>query len=263
MKLLNPYSSPSNYPLLVYCPGLDGTGRLLHRQAKLLSQFFNIRCLSYPFETEESWQSLTNKAINLVEQEINQLSKRGIAPPPIYLLGESFGGCLALKMVSQKPYLFSKVILVNPASAFRFRPWLNIGGIVTRLLPENIHQVSCLGLLPFLAALGRLDNCDRQALLKAMRSLPQSAVSWRISLLNEFNLKKETLSKLSVSFLILASQCDRLLPSLEEARRLSHILPNRRIKILPESGHACLLETDFNLIEILKEANFLDPIHVS
>jgi pimeloyl-ACP methyl ester carboxylesterase len=242
---------------------MDGTGRLLHRQATSLSQFFNIRCLSYPLETEETWDSLTDKAINLVEKEVNQLSKTATSPPSIYLLGESFGGCLTLKMVMKKPSLFDKVILVNSASAFRLRPWLSVGGVITRWLPDSVHQGSCLGLLPFLASLGRLDIRDRQALLQAMRSLPPSAVSWRISLLNKFDLNTKALAKVSSPFLILASRCDRLLPSLEEARKLGQFLPNRKIKVLPESGHACLLETEFILIDILKETNFLDPINVS
>ncbi|MGK7931223.1 MAG: alpha/beta fold hydrolase [Microcystaceae cyanobacterium] len=262
MKLLKLYPSSPHLPLLIYCPGMDGTGRLLHKQATTLRPFFNICCLSYPFETEETWNSLAKKAINLVEKEVKRLSKIARVPSAIYLLGESFGGCLTLKMVTQKPSLFDKVILVNSASAFRLRPWLSIGGLITRWLPDNIHQGSCLGLLPFLAALGRLENCDRQALLQAMRSLPPLAVSWRISLLNEFDINKITLSKLSLPFLILASGCDRLLPSLEEARNLGQLLPNKIIKILPNSGHACLLETELNLIDILQESNFLDPLFV-
>jgi pimeloyl-ACP methyl ester carboxylesterase len=268
MKLLNLYPSNPHLPLLVYCPGMDGTGRLLDRQAKYLQHYFNIRCLSYPYETGETWESLSIKAINLIQKELYSLSQpistslprfnaSPVNQPSVYLLGESFGGCLALKTLNKAPWLFKKVILVNSASAFRLRNWLNLGGMITRWLPDFLHQGSCLGLLPFLASLGRLNVNDRRALLQAMRSLPAAAVSDRISLLNEFNLNPHSLKYLPQSFLILASKSDRLLPSLEEGQQLKTLLPNAELVVLPESGHACLLEKELNLTKILKEKHFL------
>ncbi len=250
--LLKPYPNQPNLPLLVYCPGMDGTGYLLHRQAKSLSYFFNIRCLSYLYEDNETWETLTQKSLNILQKEIKSLS-----PPSVYLLGESFGGCLALNMVLQAPKCFNKVILVNSASAFRLRPWLNVGGLITQYLPDPLHQSSCLALLPFLASLERLESKDRRSLLNAMRSLSPNAVSRRIALLNEFKLNPTILKTLKIPFLILAGSGDHLLPSLEEADYLTQLLPNSTSIVLPESGHACLLEKDLYLVKILKENHFL------
>ncbi|MFM6099124.1 MAG: alpha/beta hydrolase, partial [Dolichospermum sp.] len=50
---------------------------------------------------------------------------------------------------------------------------------------------------------------------------------------------------------------DRLLPSVTEITRLANILPNSKTFILPNSGHACLLEEDVNLYQILKDNDFL------
>lgn len=252
MKLLKPYLNQPNLPLLVYCPGMDGTGYLLYRQAQSLKRFFNICCLSYPAEQNETWETLTQKSLNILQKEINTLS-----PPSVYLLGESFGGCLALNMVLKAPKCFNKVILVNSASAFRLRSWLNVGGLVTQYLPNSLHQSSCLALLPFLASLGRLESRDSRSLLNAMRSLPPHAVSHRIALLNEFKLNPTILKTLKIPFLILAGSGDRLLPSLEEADYLRQLLPNAMSIVLPKSGHACLLEKDLYLIKILKENHFL------
>ncbi|MFM6138758.1 MAG: alpha/beta hydrolase, partial [Sphaerospermopsis kisseleviana] len=53
------------------------------------------------------------------------------------------------------------------------------------------------------------------------------------------------------------------LPSVSEVERLDQILPNPKKLILPDSGHACLLEEDVNLYEILKNNEFLETVKYS
>ncbi len=55
----------------------------------------------------------------------------------------------------------------------------------------------------------------------------------------------------------MASETDRLLPSVTEADRLVCYLPNARKILLPDSGHACLLESEIRLEEILGSRGFL------
>jgi pimeloyl-ACP methyl ester carboxylesterase len=55
----------------------------------------------------------------------------------------------------------------------------------------------------------------------------------------------------------LASESDRLLPSLLEARRLRSLLGSAHIHPLPKSGHACLLEKELDLSQILQDKNLL------
>jgi pimeloyl-ACP methyl ester carboxylesterase len=92
---------------------------------------------------------------------------------------------------------------------------------------------------------------DRRALLKAMRSVPQEIVSWRLSLLQGFQANSYELSRLNFSVLVVASASDRLLPSVAEGQRLVHRLPKAKLVILPHSGHTCLLESDIHLDDIL------------
>jgi pimeloyl-ACP methyl ester carboxylesterase len=173
------------------------------------------------------------------------------------LCGESFGGCLSLKVVERYPSLIDRLILVNPASSFNQRPLLSWGIGITQWVPDFIHRSSALALLPFMASLNRIDTGDRLALLKAMRSVPQSTVSWRLSLLKDFSLESSSLEQFTQPVLVLASRSDRLLPSLEEGKNLVEKLPNAQMQILIESGHVCLLESDINLKLILEEYNFL------
>ena len=57
--------------------------------------------------------------------------------------------------------------------------------------------------------------------------------------------------KIKNPVLVLASGSDRLLPSVEEANKLINYLPNAKMVILPNSGHACLLESEISLNSIL------------
>ncbi|MBF2065826.1 MAG: alpha/beta hydrolase [Calothrix sp. C42_A2020_038] len=250
---LTPKKLQPEYPLLVYLPGMDGTGQLLRTQTVGLEAGFDVRCLAIPRNDLTSWEDLTNNVLDLIHAELERNSQR-----LVYLCGESFGGCLAQKVAIQAPYLFKRIILINPASSFKLRSWYVWVSPLMNYVPEWMFDVGAIGLLPFLASLSRLSESDRTELLETVRSVPSETIRWRVSLLREFDIDTAKLSELTQPVLIVASSDDRLLPSLEEARRLINILPNSKIEILPNSGHACLLEADINLYEILKSNDFLD-----
>jgi pimeloyl-ACP methyl ester carboxylesterase len=250
---LTPKRLQPELPLFVYLPGMDGTGQLLRTQTAGLESGFDVRCLAIPRDDLTSWDVLANNVLDLIHAELERSSHRSV-----YLCGESFGGCLAQKVAIMAPHLFKRILLINSASAFNLRPFFNWASQLTYLVPSCLYEFGALGLLPFLAALSRISRSDRQELLKSMRSVPPQTVLWRISLLREFYLNEVKLRNLRQPVLVIASANDRLLPSIEEARRLVNILPNSKIVVLPHSGHACLLETDVNLYTIMKEHNFLE-----
>lgn len=252
LRFLNPKPIQPNHPLFIFLPGMDGTGELLYTQADGLANSFDIRCLTIPSHDFSDWDTLASQVINLIEAELGRSSER-----PVYICGESFGGCLALKVAQEAPDLLDRLILINPASSFNQRPLLSWGISLTQWIPEFLHQTSTIGLLPFLGTLGKIESGGRRALLEAMKLVPQPTVSWRLSLLKEFTIKKHHLRRLKQPVLLIAGAGDRLLPSVEEAKRLANNLPNAQIVILPGSGHACLLETDVQLHEILQDYNFL------
>ncbi|MEH2422613.1 MAG: alpha/beta hydrolase [Nostoc sp.] len=250
---LTPERVQPEYPLLVYLPGMDGTGQLLRSQTAGLETGFDVRCLALPRKDLNTWDVLTKSVLDLIDAELKKSSQR-----PVYLCGESFGGCLAMKVAIQAPQLFKRIILINPASSFHLRPWLNWASQLTYLVPSELYDVGALGLLPFLASLPRISGSDRHELLKTMRSIPSETVHWRLSLLREFDVDDEQLSRLTQPVLLIAGASDRLLPSVTEVKRIANILPNTKIVVLPHCGHACLLEQDINLYDILKANNFLE-----
>ena len=214
--LLVPKTIHLEYPLFVYLPGMDGSGKLLGTQTDGLEAALDVRCLAIPRNDITSWDELASSV------------------------------------------LFERIILLNPASSFRSHPLFFWGSQFTDLDPIFLYDTGALGLLPFLASLPRINRGARQELLKAMRSVPPETLRWRISLLREFYIDEYKLSQLTQPILLIAGANDRLLPSTTEALRLANIFPNSRIVVLPESGHACLLEKDINLYEIMLQNDFLE-----
>lgn len=250
---LTPKALRKNYPLFVFLPGMDGTGQLLRAQTEGLEAGFDVRCLAIPPDDLTSWEDLAQTVVDLINSEV-----AGDAERSIYLCGESFGGCLAMKVAVLAPQLFKRIILINPASSFNRRPWIAWGANLSRYLPEVVYQFSSVTFLPLLASFSQISATDRQALIEAVRSVPQKTSIWRMSLLRDFEVPKEKLRQLTQLTLLVASADDKLLPSLPEAYRLKRIFPNAQVVVLPESGHTCLLEENINLYEIMKAHAFID-----
>ncbi|MBD2089670.1 alpha/beta hydrolase [Microcoleus sp. FACHB-1515] len=254
LRFLQPQTSRPDAPLFVFLPGMDGTGQLLRTQTEGLESRFEVRCLSIPPDDLTSWEDLTEQTIALIKAEMRHENER-----TVYLCGESFGACLAIKVALHSPHLFRRVILVNPASSFHRYPWVQWSTQMTRLLPEPLYRAGCVAFMPFLASLGQVESADRRALLKAMLSVTQESSVWRLSLLSQFHITPAQLQRITQPVLIIASQDDRVLPSRVEAELLTRELPNARMHLLPNSGHACLLESGVNLYQILERCSFLEP----
>jgi pimeloyl-ACP methyl ester carboxylesterase len=250
-RLLRPAGTQPQLPLFIFLPGMDGSGLLQKQQSAYLADSCDVRCLQIPANDMSSWEGMAAAVSDLVAQE------RQGNPRPVYLCGESFGGCLALKTIVRSPQLFDRLILINPASSFRQHEWMRWTSQVTRWIPELLYPASCVGLLPFLAALDKLSTQSRQELLGAMNAVTQKTSIWRISLLQTFGLSERDYQQITHPTLLIASRGDRLLPSLREADRLRQHIPQAKTHILPRSGHACLLENDINLREILQAYHML------
>ncbi len=252
LVLRSPRPRQPNAPLFIYLPGGDGTGQLFYRQLEGLEKTFDIRCLEIPPDDLNGWDLLVEQVVQLVEAEVKEYPRSAV-----YLCGESFGGCLALKVILHAPHLFDRLVLVNPASAFRQQSWLYWLSFLARPVPEAIYCMFWLWFLPILASLGRIESNDRRALLTAVQGMTQETSVWRVGLLREFNISDEQLRQIKQPTIVIASGRDSILPSVSEAEHLCALIPQARAYVLPDSGHACLLEADVNLYDILKSLDFL------
>lgn len=247
MQLLSPRARNAQLPLLVFLPGMDGSGQLLHRQLDGLESRFDIRCLSLPPDDLSSWASLVEQVVDLIEAERESNFRS------IYLCGESFGGCLAMKVVTARPSLFQHLILINPASSFNRIPLFQWGSPLSNLLPEPLYKLSSGILVQFLVEFNRVMPADRQTLVDSMLQVSPQTAAWRLHLLRQFDLNAVGLASLTIPALLIAGACDRLLPSQQEIARLSQQIAHAQTYILPHSGHACLLEKAVSLGDIFEQ----------
>ncbi len=252
---LNPKKINPDNPLFVFLPGMDESIKLALLQVASVETAFDVYSLVIQPEVEDGWDILCQRVIALTQAELERVPRQSA-----YLCGESFGGCLALKVIVKAPKLFERIILVNPASSFNRRPWIRWGSILTRWLPERLYQMTSVLFLPFLASVRRMTPTARQTLLESVRSVPLKTSLQRLSLMRDFDIDEKQLYQCTKPVLLIASKGDRLLPSLAETKRLAKIFSNSRVVTLPHSGHACLLETDVNLSKIMQSENFLDNL---
>lgn len=117
-------SGRADAPPLVLLPGLDGTGRLFERFRAAAPRAVPCRPLAYPqisaYDELEDWA-------------------RDRLPAACLLLGESFGGPLALRLAASLPGQVLGVVLVAtfvvpPGPGMRLVPW----GMVTRVEPSDL-----------------------------------------------------------------------------------------------------------------------------
>jgi pimeloyl-ACP methyl ester carboxylesterase len=236
-------------PVMVMLPGLDGTGELFVTQTPQLSRYFDIRCLKIPVSNRQDWPDLGRSVIQLI---------RGIqARRPVYLCGESFGGCLALQVAMTAPELLSHLVVINPASALRRQAWLRWTTQYTHYVPDWLFRSSGAIALSLLANFDRIEPSMQQLFAQTVRPIPQDCVTWRINMLHRFEASSERLKRVLAPTALLASGRDRIFPSAREAVLLKQSLPQAKVFSLPESGHVCLLEKDVDLTRCLKALSFL------
>ncbi|PKA57490.1 Acyltransferase-like protein [Apostasia shenzhenica] len=258
-------------PLLLFLPGIDGTGFGLILHHKSLGRVFEVRCLHVPVSNRSPFEEL----VGFVEHSVKFESR--LSPnKPIYLVGDSFGGCLALAVAARNPEIDLVLVLVNPASSFgksQLQPFLPL----MEALPSNFHFA-----LPYvlsfvmgdpvkMAMASVIDGLPPQqtldVLLKSLTSLlpmlsdlaeiiPKETLVWKLLLLKKASAYVNSrLHAIKAAVLVLSSGKDNLLPSGDEADRLWSSLENCRVRYFKDSGHTLLLEDGINLLTIIKGVN--------
>ncbi|HTP50165.1 MAG TPA: alpha/beta fold hydrolase [Anaeromyxobacteraceae bacterium] len=104
----------------ILLPGLDGTGRLFSRFVAAADGGLSLRVLSYPTDRYLGYR------------ELEELVAREIPPGRFALLGESFGGPLALRIAARAPAGLVGVVL---AASFHRRPAARIFRVASPLGP--------------------------------------------------------------------------------------------------------------------------------
>ncbi|WJX80201.1 mRNA-binding ribosome synthesis protein [Trifolium repens] len=262
-------SSPyKDSPTLMFLPGMDGTGLGLSLHHQALAKFFEVRCLHIPALDRTPFEGL----VKLVEEAVRL--EHALSPKkPIYLVGDSLGGCLALAVAARNPTIDLVLILVNPATSFgrsQLQPLLPI----LESFPDELH-VTVPFLLSFImgdpvkmASVNIGNGLPPTKIIEQLSSnltsllpylselaniIPRTTLLWKIKLLKSAAAYTNSrLHAVRAEVLVLASGKDNMLPSVNEAQRLASSLKNCKVRIFKDNGHTLLLEDSIGLLTIIK-----------
>ncbi|CAL0302253.1 unnamed protein product [Lupinus luteus] len=257
-----------NSPTLFFLPGIDGTGWGLTLHHIALGKAFEVRCLHIPSHDRTPFEGL----VKLVEEAIKL--EYALSPnKPIYLVAESFGGCLALAIAARNPTIDLVLILINPATSFgrsQLQPLLPI----LEVMPEELHasvpfllgfimgdplkmaSVNIGNSLPPTEKVEQLSS-NLIALLPYLNELadiiPRETLLWKLKLLKSAaSYANSRLHAVKAEVLVLASGEDSMLPSANEAQRLGGLLQNCKVRKFRNRGHTLLLEDGIGLLTIIR-----------
>ncbi|XP_017975081.1 PREDICTED: acyltransferase-like protein At3g26840, chloroplastic isoform X1 [Theobroma cacao] len=265
-------SSSPDCPLLLFLPGIDGTGLGLVMHHHKLGKMFNVWCLHIPVKDRTPFTEL----VKLVERTVRSENYRS-PNRPIYLVGESIGACLAIAVAARNPEMDLVLVLSNPATSFsksQLQPLIPLLEIMPDQFPLNLPYMLSLatgdplrmlmdnfvkrGPLP--QTIGELsrDLVTMSSYLPVLADiLPRETLRWKLDLLKSGSAcANSCLHAVKAQMLILCSGRDQLLPSQEESQRLQKATPDCEIRMFEESGHFLFLEDSVDLVTIIKGATF-------
>ncbi|KAF7018703.1 hypothetical protein CFC21_031959 [Triticum aestivum] len=99
-----------NPPLLLFLPGTDGVGMELILHHKSLGMVFEVRCLHIPVHDRTPFGGLLQNVEECIKYE------QALSPNrPIFVIGDSLGGCLAISVAARSPNNDLVLVLINPA----------------------------------------------------------------------------------------------------------------------------------------------------
>nr|XP_043627390.1 acyltransferase-like protein At1g54570, chloroplastic [Erigeron canadensis] len=254
-------------PVLLYLPGIDGTGAGLTAHEKSLGKVFHIQCLHIPVFDRTPLEGL----IQIVEETV--MIEHTLSPKkPIYLLGDSFGGALALAVAARNPTIDLMLVLVNPATSYE-NSSLHTLSYLVRAFPEEYHRMLSYAMNPLLGdymktemvtidgghylqsgwQLPRNHSKDLPLLFEVARILPKDTLNWRLKLVESAAAYVNSrLHAVTAQVLVLASGKDNVMPSKKEGQRLSRLLKHCHIRVFEDNGHTLLSENGVNVLSAIK-----------
>jgi 3-oxoadipate enol-lactonase len=229
---------------VILVPGMDGTGLLFYRQVPLLARSY--RVVTYALrDTAATMDVLVSDLARIVET-VAPTERRAI------IVGESFGGALALSFALAKPEQVSRLVILNSFPYFAPQRRLRLAAVGLGALPWG-----AMGLVRRLTAF-RLHSphTHRQEIDRFMELTARASRGGyinRLKLLMQYDVRHR-LHELRAPTLFLAADRDHLVPSVAQARYMAARVPGSMLRVLEGHGHICLIAPDIDLEALLNES---------
>jgi pimeloyl-ACP methyl ester carboxylesterase len=230
-------------PPLVLVPGMDGTGLLFYRQVPLIAR--RHRVATY---------ALRDGAPDMRTLVADLADVVGAAAPsgePALIVGESFGGALALSFAHAHPERTAGVIVINSFARFLPQLRLRLARTGIRAMPWGAMRV----VRRLTAARLHSPNTQRAEIrrfLSLTRETTRRGYLARLSILREYDARP-WLGTLRVPALFVASDRDHLVPAVREATFMAARVPGARLRVLEGHGHICLIAPGVDLAALIAD----------
>jgi pimeloyl-ACP methyl ester carboxylesterase len=230
-------------PPLVYIPGIDGTGLLFYRQARLLSHRFRI----ITFRLRDDATSMES-LVDDVSRHLDRVLQPG---EKAVVVGESFGGALSMRFALAHPDRISRMVILNSFSRITPPGKLNVAIAGMHLVPWRTMQfVRRLTAARLHSSHTHRDEIQRFLLLTSATT--RDGYLNRLRILTRYDMRPD-LQALQVPTLYLAADEDHLIPSVKQATFMAARVPGARMRVLKGHGHGCFLAPDLDLNALLQE----------
>jgi len=271
--------------VVLYLPSLEFTGIFAVPQFKTLAKEGHEiwRCFVPTSDRTSTFAQLEQSILTWVRRQLN-------ANRRVVLLGEDFGGLIALSLALQLGKQLKGIVLVNPATSFEQSAWRSIGRSAPirdamRVLKSVVSNSDGSHPSPysFLGMLGA--SSDSQVSRTAVRGIAGflggrsviaaglvGTLDWRLRAwvrdgweAVESALRRTPQPNSLPRSLLICSTDDRLLPSQAEAKLLRHQLEKRCGKLgvdvqeLEGAGHEPLADVRIDVAALLRDSVIYKP----
>lgn len=222
---------------------MNGTGELFYRQVPLLERSYRVATYSLRDDAER----LEVLAVDLARtvEAVAPVERRAI------ILGESFGGAVALTFAITHPEHVAALVILNSFSYFapQFRLKLAITGLAT--LPWGAMSL-VRHLTAFRLHSGHTHRAEVKRFIQLTARATRNGYINRLKLLQQYDVRDQ-LRDIRSPTLFLAAEHDHLVPSVSQARYMAARVPSSAMQILAGHGHICLIAPDLDLSQILDD----------
>lgn len=231
---------PPKCPVL-YLPGVDGTGRLLHRQQGVRERF-TLRCANYPQDDRHTYSDLVTIGIKHLEQT-----------GPAVVLAESFGGAVGLMIALERPELVRRLVLVNTFAWYPRRLFIGMMGMVGPWLPRKPTHAATRDVRGLFFFGPNIPKSEQDAWWNLTADVPMRVYGHRFTLLGGVDLRSR-LREIDIPALVFTASNDWVVPA-TAGRLLSRRLPRATHITLPV-GHAAMIDPRIDIATWLERADY-------
>ena len=228
---------------IVLVPGMDGTGQLFYRQVPLLARSYLVA--TYALRDTAPTMDVLVADLAKVIDTVAPAARRAI------VIGESFGGALAMSLALARPEQVSGLVILNSFPHFTPQIRLRLAALGLRAIPWG-----AMGLIRRLTAFRLHSRYTHRPEIERFMELTARASRdgylSRLKLLSRYDVR-DRLHELRPMTLFLAAEQDHLVPSVAQARYMAARVPRSVVRVLAGHGHICLIAPGIDLGHILNE----------